>query len=237
MSNQKNQNHTDTDTKQTVSERDLGILRMAEAISDQDERNYVLMTQVYEDGYLQRQLAEECSELAQAALKLIRVWNDETPEDEQTAISMYIEELADVWVMLSMALQELDADEMQYCTDICQYKRERLHDRLCDAATQGRGDYAKTAEDNGDQGDTDGDGDGDADQDDVWDRLDEAWADMDEALTQARAAHVQDAQQQGRHGNKAALKMAVRRMLDRMSSDEFQQAVMEALQSGGEDDE
>jgi hypothetical protein len=63
---------------------------------------------------------------------------------------------------------------------------------------------------------------------------------MDEALTQARAAHVQsgqDAQQQSKHGNKAALWQAVRRMLDRMSSDEFQQAVREALQSGGEDDE
>jgi NTP pyrophosphatase (non-canonical NTP hydrolase) len=139
MSNQ-NQNHSDTDTKQTVSKRVLDILKMAEDISDQDERNYVLMTQVYEYGYLQRQLAEECSELAQAALKLIRVWNDETPEDEQTAISLYIEELADVRVMLSMALQELDADEMQYYADICQYKRERLYDRLCDAATQGRGD-------------------------------------------------------------------------------------------------
>ena len=235
MNNQKNQNHSDTDTKKTVSERDLDILKLAEGINDQDERNYVLMTQVYEDGYLQRQLAEECSELAQAALKLIRVWNDETPEDEQTAISMYIEELADVWVMLSMALQELDADEMQYCTDICQYKRERLHDRLCSAATQGRGDYAKTAEDDVrrpkcccEQGDDE------SDQDDVWDRLDEAWADMDEALTQARAAHVP---QQSRHGNKAALSMAVRRMLDRMSSEEFQKAVMEALQQGSGDDE
>lgn len=182
-----NKNNSD----KTVSERDFDLLHKAEAIHSQDETNYILMTQVYPFDYLQRQLAEECSELAQAALKLIRAYNDETPEPMQQVTNNYIEELADVWVMLSLALQELDADEMQYCADVCQYKRDRLHQRLCEAAAQGRGDYAKTAEDDVAcprcYVEKDDEPDQDDDQDDVWDRLDEAWADLDEALTRLEA--------------------------------------------------
>lgn len=188
-------------TRKTVSEADINLLHKADEIHNQDVKNLVLIHQVYDTGYLQRQLAEECSELAQAALKLIRVWNKETPIAEETVLASYLEELADVWVMLSTALQELDDSEMQTCANIADYKRDRLHTRLCEAAVQGRGDYAKTLEDDvvcprerpsGCQKcyvkpDEPG-------EDDVWDDLDAAWADMDEALTQITAEHMEQKQ-------------------------------------------
>ena len=189
-------------TRKTVSVADFNLLKKADDIHTQDNANLDLIHEFCVDGYLQRQLAEECSELAQAALKLIRVWNRETPLVENVAVRSYIEELADVWVMLSTALLELDNNEMQTCADIADFKRDRLHERLCAAAVQGRGDYAKTIEDDvrcprerpsEAQNDVSDDEPG---EDDIWDNLDAAWADMDEALTQVEAQRMEQKQEQ-----------------------------------------
>lgn len=54
--------------------------------------------------YMLRQLAEECCELAQAALKLIRAENKETPCTIDEAYAMLIEELADASIMIDTVM-------------------------------------------------------------------------------------------------------------------------------------
>lgn len=55
-----------------------------------------------DNDYLHRQLAEECAELAQAALKMIRVRNNETPADGDEVRNAMLEEFADVRIMLDL---------------------------------------------------------------------------------------------------------------------------------------
>lgn len=52
--------------------------------------------------YMLRQLAEECCELSQAALKAIRAHNRETPVPLKEATDNLIEEMADVQLMLDV---------------------------------------------------------------------------------------------------------------------------------------
>lgn len=65
----------------------------------------------YGDEYLYRQLAEECMELGHAALKLIRAQRGETPVPLDEAQRVFIDEAADVCVMLNVLNDMLDADE------------------------------------------------------------------------------------------------------------------------------
>lgn len=58
------------------------------------------ITKKYGREYLLRQLSEECGELVQASLKLIRVWNKETPASEEECRQKLVEELADVELMI-----------------------------------------------------------------------------------------------------------------------------------------
>ena len=54
----------------------------------------------YGTEYVYRQLAEECCELAQAALKCIRAMNFETPVKPAESIDSVLEEIADVEIMI-----------------------------------------------------------------------------------------------------------------------------------------
>ena len=48
------------------------------------------------ESYMLRQLAEECCELAQAALKVVRAMNEETPMSMGEARENLVEEISDV---------------------------------------------------------------------------------------------------------------------------------------------
>ena len=81
--------------------------------------------------YMLRQMAEECNELAQAALKLIRVWHKETPMREDEAWEHLLEELADVEVMIDGVCNAmLDRAQRGIKAEIEERKMERMYDRL-----------------------------------------------------------------------------------------------------------
>ena len=76
-------------------------------------------------------LAEECSELAQAALKLRRVFDqtNPTPVKEEEAIEKLYEEIADVKLYCSMI--DIPA---RYISDIMKMKLERWEQRIYQSA-------------------------------------------------------------------------------------------------------
>lgn len=81
--------------------------------------------------YMLRQLAEECVELAQASLKLIRAWNGETPVMTVEARHHLIEELADVSIMTEWAYWcLLNRNEDDLCDRIEQQKLARMVERI-----------------------------------------------------------------------------------------------------------
>ena len=87
----------------------------------------------YGEDYLLRQLAEECSELSQAALKLIRANRKETPMRPEEAVEHLIEEIADVTVMLKGVYDTMfDPPMMDAVNDIHIEKVARMYDRLLD---------------------------------------------------------------------------------------------------------
>ena len=65
--------------------------------------------------YCHRQLAEECTELAHAALKMVRVMNHETPKAPEEAMEALIEEMADVLMYYNdvMLCYGITADELR----------------------------------------------------------------------------------------------------------------------------
>ena len=81
--------------------------------------------------YLYRQLAEECTELAQAALKKVRYMKHEMPLSQKgDAANNYLEELADVGVMWELAMLALNTQERDKVHAIMERKRERMERRL-----------------------------------------------------------------------------------------------------------
>ena len=87
----------------------------------------------YGKEYMLRQLAEECSELSQAALKYIRAARKETPMRIDEAIEHLTEEIADVRLtidaVLVTVLPERDVDDVQA---IKEQKLDRWKKRLID---------------------------------------------------------------------------------------------------------
>ena len=87
----------------------------------------------YGKEYMLRQMAEECNELAQAALKYIRAARKETPMRIDEAIEHLTEEIADVRLMIdavsATVLSERDVDDVQA---IKEQKLERWKTRLID---------------------------------------------------------------------------------------------------------
>lgn len=90
-----------------------------------------LLQRTCEPDYLYRQLAEECTELAQAALKKVRSANGEISPGAKAEIDdNYLEELADVGVMRELAVMTLGMQERETMHKIMQFKRERMEERL-----------------------------------------------------------------------------------------------------------
>ena len=87
----------------------------------------------YGEEYMLRQLAEECNELSQAALKLIRAMRRETPMRETEAREHLVEEIADVHVMAGAVFDHILFKYEQECVDeICESKKSRMFTRLLD---------------------------------------------------------------------------------------------------------
>lgn len=87
----------------------------------------------YGEEYMLRQLAEECNELAQAALKLIRARRKETPMREDEAREHLVEEIADVHVMAGAVFQHMLFKSEQECVDeLCESKKSRMFNRMLD---------------------------------------------------------------------------------------------------------
>ena len=80
--------------------------------------------------YMYRQLAEECAELTKAALKMVRLANDETPDSEDQITDNYIEELADVWLMIAIARTDLSDDEKAQFDKVVEEKYARMMRRV-----------------------------------------------------------------------------------------------------------
>ena len=88
---------------------------------------FTLLQQTCEPDYLYRQLAEECTELAQAALKKVRCAKSEISPGAKAEIDdNYLEELADVGVMRELAVRTLDMQQRETMHKIMQFKRERM---------------------------------------------------------------------------------------------------------------
>ena len=87
----------------------------------------------YGKEYMLRQMAEECSELSQAALKYIRALRNETPMRIDEAIEHLTEEIADVRLMIdavsATVLSERNVDDVQA---IKEQKLERWKTRMID---------------------------------------------------------------------------------------------------------
>lgn len=68
-----------------------------------------MISEIISGDELLRQTAEEAAELAQAALKVIRVARGTTPLDGETAVDMLIEEVADVQNCIAVLAERLTA--------------------------------------------------------------------------------------------------------------------------------
>lgn len=82
------------------------------------------------EEYMLRQLTEECCELSQAALKLIRAYNNETPVSVDKARQKLIEELADVKIMFNIVYTLLSKNELADYDAILKYKKDRFSKRI-----------------------------------------------------------------------------------------------------------
>lgn len=85
----------------------------------------------YGEEYMLRQLAEECNELAQAALKYIRAQRRETPMRVDEAVEHLVEEMADVRLMMeAVGYTVLTNDQEEAVYEIRDAKRARWEDRM-----------------------------------------------------------------------------------------------------------
>lgn len=87
----------------------------------------------YGEEYMLRQLAEECAELAQAALKVIRAQKKETPMRIDEAMEHLMEEIADVEVMMDgVCTGVLNAQQRWAIVEIEGRKKARMRERMLD---------------------------------------------------------------------------------------------------------
>lgn len=84
----------------------------------------------YGREYAYRQLAEECAELTQALLKLIRAMRKETPMSLEEAFEHVEEEMADVSVMFDGVFNTFDVDRRARIVLIAREKMERMQKRM-----------------------------------------------------------------------------------------------------------
>ena len=83
---------------------------------------------------LMEQCAEECAELAQACLKISRLYRGEnpTPKSMEDCRIDLEEELADVLLVMGMIIDELGIDP-NGIQDTCDFKLKRWNDRVDEA--------------------------------------------------------------------------------------------------------
>lgn len=94
-------------------------------------REYLSIVDKHGVDYIYRQLAEECAELAQAALKLIRAERGETQMSYQTAHALLLDEIADVQVMLGlMRRYEMSGEDRVLVATMERAKEQRMVERL-----------------------------------------------------------------------------------------------------------
>ena len=87
----------------------------------------------YGKEYMLRQLAEECSELSQAALKYIRAARKETPMRIDEAIEHLTEEIADVRLMIdAVSATVITWRDCDAVIEIKEQKRDRRKKRMID---------------------------------------------------------------------------------------------------------
>ncbi len=85
----------------------------------------------YGSEYLLRQMAEECSELAQAALHLIRVQRRESSADMSKTRMNLVEEIADVTLMVDCVKRSIcTEDERDDIETVIDAKANRMVNRL-----------------------------------------------------------------------------------------------------------
>ncbi len=89
-----------------------------------------LMQRAFFADYLYRQLSEECCELSQAALKMVRRMMDETPESARSVLEHYVEELADVKIMWDLAVANMNDEQVRTMNSIMEQKRQRMEERM-----------------------------------------------------------------------------------------------------------
>ena len=77
-----------------------------ESVNPQDPLP-AMISEIISGDELLRQTAEEAAELAQAALKVIRVARGTTPLDGETAVDMLVEEIADVQNCIAVLSERL----------------------------------------------------------------------------------------------------------------------------------
>ena len=93
----------------------------------------------YGQEYVLRQLAEESAELCQAALKLVRVMNNETPVTQADAQNHLLEEIADVEVMLNVLKSAVLNDRgVGKVSEIYRRKEARMIERMVETDEPGR---------------------------------------------------------------------------------------------------
>lgn len=77
-----------------------------------------------------RKLAEECSELSAAALKLVCVSKGESPMSEKDAREDLVEEMGDVLVEFRLVRHMLTKEENNRVNLIASQKEQRMYKRL-----------------------------------------------------------------------------------------------------------
>lgn len=95
-----------------------------------EKKALMLARRRFGDGYVLRQVAEECIELAHAALKIVRAKNGESPMLTEDAWSNCIEEIGDVRVMLAVLEEGLLPQSRAACADMYEQKLRRMVERL-----------------------------------------------------------------------------------------------------------
>lgn len=92
------------------------------------------IVKAYGEEYIFRQLAEEASELCQAALKLVRMLHGETPVTQTQAQEKLIEETADLLVIIGILRKSVLTDDGSRKIDAIQAaKGKRMRERMLEA--------------------------------------------------------------------------------------------------------
>ena len=99
------------------------------------KKDFDRIAQRYGTEYLYRQLAEEATELAQAALKVIRAVRKETPTSVDEARLRLLEEMADLRVMMDLLYSfRMTKSAREWLEDMRAQKDRRMVERLLGGA-------------------------------------------------------------------------------------------------------